>query len=68
MILYKLNAKNKNINLYSWFYILFIRNQSKNWYLSKYPPTVFIPTRWLYCGGVWVLGSVGVAHDGEAVW
>jgi hypothetical protein len=29
MNLYKLNVKNKNTNLYSRFYILFIRNQSK---------------------------------------
>jgi hypothetical protein len=29
MKLYKLNAKNKNTNLYSRFYILFIRNQRK---------------------------------------
>ena len=29
MNLYKLNVKNKNTNLYSRFYILFIRNQRK---------------------------------------
>jgi hypothetical protein len=29
MNLYKVNVKNKNINLYCTFYILFIRNQRK---------------------------------------
>jgi hypothetical protein len=29
MKLYKLNAKNKNMNLHSKFYILFINNQRK---------------------------------------
>jgi hypothetical protein len=29
MNLYKLNVKNKNMNLYNGFYILFIRNQRK---------------------------------------
>jgi preprotein translocase subunit YajC len=29
MNLYKINTKNKNINLYSRFYILLIRNQRK---------------------------------------
>jgi hypothetical protein len=36
---YKLNTKNKNINLDNKFYILCIRNQrkrSKNWYPNKY--------------------------------
>jgi hypothetical protein len=40
MNLYKLNAKNKNMNLHSRFYILFIHNQRKrpkNWYSNKYP-------------------------------
>jgi hypothetical protein len=40
MNLYKLNAKNKNINLHSRFYILFIHNQrkkTKKQYPNKYP-------------------------------
>jgi hypothetical protein len=36
MNLNKLDVKNKNINLYCIFYILFIRNQRKNWLPNKY--------------------------------
>jgi hypothetical protein len=48
MNLYKLNVINKNINLYSALYILFIRNQrktTKKLITEKIPfPTVFIPS------------------------
>jgi hypothetical protein len=40
MKLYKLNTQNKNINLHSRFYIIFIRNQKKK--TQKLP--VFIPS------------------------
>jgi hypothetical protein len=36
MNLNKLDAKNKNTNLYCIFYFLFIRNQRKNWLPNKY--------------------------------
>ena len=36
MNLNKLDVKNKNTNLYCIFYILFIRNQRKNWLPNKY--------------------------------
>jgi hypothetical protein len=36
MNLNKLDVKNKNTNLYSIFYILFIRNKRKNWLPNKY--------------------------------
>jgi hypothetical protein len=36
MNLNKLDVKNKNINLYCIFYVLFIRNQRKNWLPNKY--------------------------------
>jgi hypothetical protein len=36
MNLNKLDVKNKNTNLYCVFYVLFIRNQRKNWLPNKY--------------------------------
>jgi hypothetical protein len=56
MNLYKLDVRNKNTNLYGRFYILFIRNQRKNWLPNKYrfPPFSSVGTgqEWVACGVV----------------
>ena len=49
MNLNKLDVKNKNTNLYCIFYILFIRNQRKNWLPNKYrfrPFSSLLPAIW----------------------
>lgn len=43
MRLNKLNAKNKNIDLYSRFYILFMKEKTKKQHPNKYPNP-----SWLY--------------------
>jgi hypothetical protein len=48
MKLYKITAKNKDINLHSRFYILFIHNQRKKTKnLVSASVLVFIPTSWV---------------------